>query len=394
MVVPAPDPAPIVSSEPRSLRVVHVITGLATGGAERMLQERLTRTRHTVEVVALSVEGEIADRLRADGVPVHYLGMRGNRDVFAVFALARLLRRLRPDLVHAHLYRALIYGRLASRLAGVPAVIATEHSALVDSTEGRRATAGVRRLYRVSERFGRLTIAVSSTTRDILARYWGVAPDRIVVVPNGIDIGRLRITSGARARSRKRFGLAAHDRVVVAAGRLVEGKRFDLVLDAVARLDPDVRLLVAGDGPVRQSLQDRAERLGIADRVHLVGTVEDILDVLAAGDLFASASQVETYGIAIIEAYAAGLPVAYTQCPALQDLIGVTESTRVIESEPDADRLAWAIRTGLTQAVGPEHVPAEHRTWMDIDKVSGRLDDIEQQVVVDGPAAARALNRL
>lgn len=363
------------------VRVVHVITGLATGGAERMLQQRVDRTRHDVEVVALSVEGEIADQLRAAGVRVHYLGMRSNQDVLAVFALARLLRRLRPDLVHVHLYRALVYGRLAARLAGLHAVVATEHSALPDSTEGRRATAGVRALYRFTERLGRLTVAVSSTTRSILIQHWGVPADRIVVVPNGIDTSRLQITAEMRREARTRLGIAADAQVVVAAGRLVEGKRFDMVIDAAARCAAGVHLVIAGDGPELPRLRERARTAGLGDRMHFVGVVEDILDVLAPADLFASASVVETYGIAIIEAYSAGLPVAYTQCPAVADLLGESAAhPRLIRSEQRVEALGAAIRAGLSQPVGPEQVPAAERSRMDIETVNRRLDDLEAEL--------------
>lgn len=377
------------------VRVVHVITGLATGGAERMLQQRVARTRHDVEVVALSVEGEIADQLRAEGVPVHHLGMRSNQDVLAVFALARLLRRLRPDLVHVHLYRALVYGRLAARLAGLPAVVATEHSALPDSTEGRAATPGVRALYRFTERLGRLTVAVSSTTRSVLVEHWGVPADRIVVVPNGIDTARLQITAELRRGARARLGLPEDAQVVVAAGRLVEGKRFDVVIDAVGRCTPGVHLVIAGDGPELAQLRRRATAAGLGDRMHFVGVVEDILDVLAAADLFASASDAETYGIAIVEAYAAGLPVVYTQCPAVADLVGAADGhPRLIRSAQQVEALGEAIRAGLGQPVGPEHVPAAERSRMDIATVNRQLDDLEAELAdVRRPVKDRPADR-
>ncbi len=361
------------------MRVVHVITGLATGGAERMLQQRIARTRHNAQVVVLSVEGEIGAQLRAAGVPVHHVGMRSNRDLPAVFALARLLRRLKADVVHVHLYRSLVYGRLAARIAGLP-VIATEHSAQEHSTEGREATRTVRSLYRLTERLGTVTVAVSSTTRSILIRFWGIPAERIVVVPNGIDTDRLRITEDARSRSRQALGLPENARLVVGAGRLVEGKRFDVLIDAVDRLGPQAHVLIAGEGPERAALQQRAVSAGVADRVHLVGVVDDILDVLAPADLFASASVVETYGIAIMEAYVAGLPVVYTQCPAVHDLLGDTESARLIRSRQDAASFAAAITTGLGQPVGAQYVDPVIRDRVDIDRVNDQLDELEAQV--------------
>jgi glycosyltransferase involved in cell wall biosynthesis len=145
-------------------------------------------------------------------------------------------------------------------------------------------------------------------------------------------------------------------------------------------LDDRVHLLVAGDGPQREQLVHRAERAGLADRVHFVGVVEDILEALAPGDLFASASVVETYGIAIVEAYVAGLPVAYVQCPAVADLTHGAPHPRLVSADGTVEGLALAIKIGLEQGRGTELVADEERAWVDIGDVSGRLDDLEAAI--------------
>jgi len=139
------------------VRVLHVITGLAAGGAETQLRLLLQHTRHEVEVVALYNAGMVAEQLRADGIPVTDLGMRSNKQLGAVVRLAGLVRRGRFDVVHVHLYRAALYGRLAARLAGVRCVVATEHLLLDDQLEGLPATRGVRGLYLAAERLGQVT---------------------------------------------------------------------------------------------------------------------------------------------------------------------------------------------------------------------------------------------
>ena len=112
------------------MRVLHIVTGLASGGAERQLHLLLRHLppHQRCEVLTLTNPGTVADALRADGVTVHHLAMRGNRDLGALPRLVRLVRAGRYDLVHTHLYRAQLYGRLAARLAGVRAVVSTEHS--------------------------------------------------------------------------------------------------------------------------------------------------------------------------------------------------------------------------------------------------------------------------
>ncbi|QNP65006.1 glycosyltransferase [Streptomyces genisteinicus] len=301
------------------MKVLHVITGLGVGGAEQQLRLLLRHlpAPYTAEVVTLTNPGAVADGLRADGVPVTHLGMGGNRDLGALPRLARLVRRGRYDLVHTHLYRACVYGRIAARLAGVPSV-ATEHSLGEAEIEGRPLSRGNRALYLATERLGAATVAVSPTVAGRL-RAWGVPGQRVHVVPNGVDAARFAFDPAARRAVRARLGLAEDVFVVGGVGRLVPGKRFDLLVDAVAAL-PRAVLLLAGDGPEREALRARAVRLGAAGRVRLLGERADVPGLLSAVDAFVSASREEAFGLAVVEALAAGLPVLHGACPAVDDL--------------------------------------------------------------------------
>ncbi|MDF4252269.1 glycosyltransferase [Streptomyces sp. WMMB303] len=317
------------------MRVLHIITGLDVGGAEEQLRLLLRHLPdHSVrgEVLALTSPGSVAEGIRADGTPVAHLGMAGNRDLAALPRLVRLVRSGGYDLVHTHLYRACVYGRIAARLAGVRPVVATEHSLGDRALEGRPLTAGVRALYLATERLGTTTVAVSATVEQRLRR-WGVPTARLCTVPNGIDAARFRFDPAARAAVRNGLGLAPDAFVVAGVGRLVPGKRFDTLVDAVAAL-PGAHLLLAGDGPELPALRARAAALGAEDRVRLLGecaggpgtrqaprgTGPDVPQVLAAADVFAAPSPEESFGLAAIEALAAGLPVLYAACPAIEDL--------------------------------------------------------------------------
>jgi glycosyltransferase involved in cell wall biosynthesis len=248
------------------VRVLHVITGLAAGGAEHQLRLLLRHTDAECEVVTLTNPGAVADAIRADGVPVHVLGMRGNRDLAALPRLVGLIRAGRFDVVHTHLYRACVYGRIAARLAGVRHVVATEHSLGDGLIEGRRTTRGVRVLYMLSERLGGgPTIAVSHAVRRRLVE-WGVRPQRIHVVPNGIDAAELAFEPVLRKAFRTRHGIAEDAAVIGGLGRLEPTKRFDVLIDAVRDL-PGTVLLLVGDGSARAALEVHARDAGVADRV-------------------------------------------------------------------------------------------------------------------------------
>ncbi|WP_030418208.1 glycosyltransferase [Streptomyces sp. SCSIO 75703] len=368
--------------EPGPARVLHIITGLGVGGAEQQLRLLLRHLPVDSEVVTLTHPGPVADGLAADGVRVTHLGMGGNRDLAALPRLARTIRAGRYDLVHTHLYRACLYGRIAARLAGVRAVVATEHSLGDTQMEGRPLTAGVRALYLAGERLGRATVAVSPTVAGRLRR-WGVPAPRIAVVPNGIDLDRLRFDPASRLRARRLLGLPEDAYVVGGLGRLVPGKRFDVLVGALARLPGDVRLLLVGGGPEEPALREAARRAGVADRVVLAGERPgvpggspgpDLPALLGAMDVLASPSPEEAFGLAAVEALASGLPVLYASCPAIEDLPpSAAPAARRVTGGPAA--FARALAEARAAPPGERAAPEAARHYC-VTRSAARLMDV------------------
>ncbi|MER6343112.1 glycosyltransferase [Streptomyces sp. NPDC001595] len=310
------------------MKALHIITGLGVGGAEQQLRLLLRHLPVECDVVTLTNLGTVADGLVADGVRVVHLGMSGNRDLAALPRLVKVIRAGGYDLVHTHLYRACVYGRLAARLAGVRAIVATEHSLGDSQMEGRRLSTAVRALYLGSERLGRATVAVSPTVAERLRR-WGVPEPRIEVVPNGIDLARFRFDPLQRHRTRQRLGLPEHAYVIGGIGRLTAGKRFDVLVHALALLPEDHWLLLVGGGPEENRLRRTAHEAGVADRVLFTGERPylpdgspgpDLPSLAWAMDVLGSPCPEEAFGLAIVEALASGLPVRYASCPAIEDL--------------------------------------------------------------------------
>ncbi|QES08069.1 glycosyltransferase [Streptomyces venezuelae] len=377
------------------MKVLHVITGLGIGGAEQQLRLLLRHLPVRSSVVTLTNPGAVAAGIEADGTPVTHLGMTGNRDLGALPRLARLVRQGRYDLVHTHLYRACVYGRTAARLAGVRRVIATEHSLGETQIEGRPLSAGTRALYLASERLGTSTVAVSPSVARRLAE-WGVPPERIRIVPNGIETDRFAFDAGARRRTRQALGLPEDAHVVGGVGRLTPGKRFDRLVRAVASI-PDARLLLVGEGEHRAELLRVAGECGAADRVLLAGACEDppaaasagpaLPELLAAMDVFVSTSPDETFGLAVVEALAAGLPVLYVACPAVDDLApeAAPGARRIGESVPE---LISALRGIRDARLARLPLPAAARRY-DIARSAEQLMTLYDQAVHGTPLPAK-----
>ncbi|MFC4114452.1 glycosyltransferase [Nonomuraea zeae] len=352
------------------MKVLHVITGLAAGGAEQQLRFLLPHLGARCEVAVLTGRGAVADAIERAGVPVHAIGMRGNRDLRAVGRLARLMRKHRYEVVHTHLYRACVYGRLAARLANVPAIVATEHSIGRAQIEGRRLTHPVRALYLASELLGHLTVAVSPTVADRLSK-WGVPRSRIVVIPNGVDAAAFGFDAALRRRARERLGVPENAFVIGGVGRLEPGKRFDLLIEAMATLE-HATLLLVGSGTCEPRLRELARSVGVAGRVLFTGESADVRAMLSAMDVLAAPSVEEAFGLAVVEALACGLPVLYDTCPAVEDLPpGSAPGARRV----GPDRLAAELAALAARPPGRLPPPEAVRLY-DVRRQADRLESL------------------
>src|ERR1700678_2145931 len=268
------------------LRVVQVITGLEVGGAERLL---LNTLRHLPpeefdsHVVCLYNNGSIGREIEALGIPVTDVGMRSRNDLAGVLRLRKLLKQLRPQILHTHLFRANLWGRLAGATLRIPVVVSSEHSLTRTHFEGRPRTRGLTWLDTAMSRLCDAVIAVSESTRDLL-RENGVAPGKIVLIPNAIDTMLYRDQDGASVRRELQLESA---KVVTAVGRLVPQKNHRLLLDAlplVLKRVPRVKLLIVGSGPLQAELEAHAAAF-LQGSIVFLGTRGDIPQIMAASDV-------------------------------------------------------------------------------------------------------------
>jgi glycosyltransferase involved in cell wall biosynthesis len=356
------------------MKVLHVITGLGVGGAELQLRGVLQHTRHDADVVTLYNAGPVAHMIRADGTAVRTLDMRRNTQLSALLRLRRIIRAGRYEVVHVHLYRSQIYGRPAAWLAGTPVIVSTEHSIGETHLERRRMSRPVQALYLGTEFFSDMTVAVSDTVRERLTK-WGVRPRRIVVIPNGVDLGRVAFDAAARARVRAELGIGPADYVVLLLGRLDQNKRFDEAIEAAApTLSPAVKLMVVGGGAESDRLAETARQCGVADYVIFTGVRHDVAAVMSAADLLVASSRQETFGLCVLEALGNGLEVLYTTCPALDGLD--VAAARQVPIEDMGKAIASAVGAGAGPHTPEPAVAAE----FGIAAVTARIDDLYERL--------------
>jgi glycosyltransferase involved in cell wall biosynthesis len=229
---------------------------------------------------------------------------RGARGASGCVRLVGLLRQLRPEILHGHMFHANILARVARLACPIPVLVSTLHSA----EESRSGSVDVRwrdRCYRLTDRLADATVAVAQAVaaRHLSAK--AASPARMRVIPNGVDTERYRPRRDLRDQVRRTLGL---DRQFawLAVGRLIWKKGFRNLLEAFGFLESGV-LLIAGEGPEREDLH----RLARGD-VRFLGQRDDVADLMAACDGFVQSSFVEGFPVALLEAASCGLPCVAT----------------------------------------------------------------------------------
>lgn len=330
------------------------------GGAERHLLSLLPAlSRRGLEVRMCVLGSEEIERfvspLRRTGVEAAVVPAGADLNPALAVRIRREVRAFRPDVVHTHLIHGDTYGQLAARAAGVPAVSS------VHSTHAFYRREPYRSAGRLAWRLARRTIAISEHVRRFLLQLGLVRRERVAVIPYGIDLRDWELPEADRSRARERLGLGDQQVAFGMAARLIPHKGHDVALEAMARVldrGSSARLLVAGDGPLRASLEERALRLP-AGSVRFLGYVADVRSFLNACDALVFPTEPELgegFGMAALEAMAAARPVVATRVGSLPEVV-VPGETGLLVRPADPKELADAMAElagdpALRQAMG------------------------------------------
>jgi glycosyltransferase involved in cell wall biosynthesis len=261
-------------------------------------------------------------------------------DLRILAPLVRQMRLSKPDILHCHLVRANIYGRVAAQLAGVPRVICTHHGIEDYMVSSNLRDQAVRSLEYFTDRWVNCHVGVSEGMRQAAMLHLRIAPDKIVAIPNGVDIGLFDCDHTDRMVVRQELGLDPHAVVVGSVGILNQTKNFKLMVQiaqsALAR-HRNLQFIIVGDGDQRSELETVVTNLGLRKAIVLAGFRTDIPRVLKALDIFALTSRSEGFCLAVAEAMASGLPCVAFDVGALGELV-VDGHTGFLVAAGDAEK--------------------------------------------------------
>lgn len=272
---------------------------------------------------------------RESGVFFRSFNMNSFLDVRILIPLIHSLRTLRPDILHCHLVRANIYGRVAAKLAGIPFVICSHHGIEDYMISRNFRDQLVRRFERLTERYVTYHVGVSETMRLAAIQHLGLDSDKVVEIPNGIDLNRYNLDISNRSSIRRELGLNPDSIVIGSVGNLNKTKNFKLLIHIaklISKNHNNVQFIIFGDGEERNELEKMVTELGLSGLFIFHGYSADIPRSLTALDIFALTSHSEGFGLAVAEAMAAGLPCATFDVGALGELIIDGQSGFLIQS--------------------------------------------------------------
>jgi len=313
------------------IKIVYLINGLGSGGAEMMLYRllgRIDREKYRpVVITLLEFKGPLKEMINNLGVPVKSVAVRSRYDIFALIRLYHLIKMEKPNILHTQLYAADILGRIIGRLLKVPVIV----TSIRNSNYGGRIRESV---IKWTEKYADVTTIVSSNAAEGFISRGIINREKLKIIYNGLD-GSLfyRVSDRKKKVLRNKMNIPEDGFLWVAVGNLTRQKDYSDLINAFNLLpDENVSLAIAGSGPLKQFLKKKIIELGLHDRIILLGRVDNVPDLMAAADALVLSSIYEGLPGVLLEAMASSLPVVATTVGGVPEIIVNTKTGFLVPS--------------------------------------------------------------
>jgi len=338
------------------MKIIHIITGLSTGGAEMMLYKLLSQINSDEfesEVISLTDAGSVADKIRRLGIPIHTLGMkRGNPFPFALIKLTLLLREKKPDLIQTWMYHSDLIGGLAAKLAGGIKIVWNIRQADIGTESHKRSAIWIVKVCeKISSWLPDKIISCSHAALEFHSSL-GYAKEKMLVIPNGFDLEAFQPDEDSRKSVHKELGLNEKTFLVGLVARFhpqKDHRNFIQAAKLIRKNNASVHFLLCGDGINNENPQliQWIKQAELDECIHLLDVRKDVSRLVAALDVAVSSSLGgEGFPNVVGEAMACAVPCVVTDVGDSALLVGKTG--RVVAAK-DPEALAAAI-IGLLEA--------------------------------------------
>ncbi len=382
-------------TETRPICVMRVIARLNVGGPAIhviLLTEHLRPPEFESTLVCGFIgpqEGDMAYLAEERGVSPLYISQLGRelsplRDILTLFKLWRLMRRLRPDVVHTHTAKAGFVGRWAAWLARVPVRVHTFHGHVFHGYFSPAKEKLFLVLERLTARLSDKLITISPGLKDELVNTYRIAPaEKFEVVPLGLDLDTFAQTPRHQGVFRASFNIPPDVPLVGIVGRFVPIKNHALFLDMAQRVRqhvPDAHFVLVGDGECRAEIEANGDRLGLRDCTIFTGWQTNLAPVYSDMDVLVISSKNEGTPVSVIEALAAGVPVVSTAVGGVPDLLCQGDWGRLVPPD-DSAALSEAVIDTLAHPPQSEKFRAPVVAQYGIDRLTENLAGLYRRLL-------------
>lgn len=317
------------------MKILYVITGLGVGGAERQLVNLADSLSFKNEIIIVSLTS--TPIFLPENPQIKVFNLSGEKHILSFFQLIfkfiRLIKFVEPDIIHAHMFHAIIISRIAQFFYTKSIHISSSHC--INEMHDFRML-----YYRITDSLTDWSTNVSQSAwmEYIQKRAW--SKNKSSIVENGIDCERFHFKKKSRSSIRAKLNLNTKTKVILTVGRLVEEKDYHLMLKAFSELlviKNDVLLIIIGDGNLRSDLVNYSNHLNIKEKTLFLGSQTNISEWLSACDLFILTSKFEGFGLVVAEAMACERVVVAVKSGEVENIIG---DYGFIENTRDSKKLA------------------------------------------------------
>lgn len=325
--------------------LLFVIDNLEFGGGERGFLQLASRLMNNFEICfAATPGGKLEQGLDKLEIKVYPLDVKKQFSMKPIFQINEIIRIAKIDMIHSQGARADFFARVAGRISGVPHILSTIQMPVEGFDVGHLRRKMYRFMDRLSEKYVERFIVVSDSLKRTLIEERGIPAQRVIKIYNGIELDQYH-PDAEYGNLRKQWGIPEHVPLIGAIGRMVWQKGFEYLIEAIPAIIktfPKARILIVGDGPLRERLEALGGRLKVKDNVIFTGFRSDIKEILAAIDILAIPSLLEGFPMITLEAMAMATPIITTRIDGIvEQILDGEEGILVPPRDPDA--LAKAI---------------------------------------------------
>lgn len=279
------------------MKICFLITGLGIGGAEKYLLNLVPQLKFDKLIISLTNKSEFGKELEKKGEKIYYLGLNKFNLPLVLIKFFKIIIKENPDILDTYLIHSNLFGRVFGRIFGIKKIISSIRSDYSDFKI-------LKFIDKLTQNLVNLYILNSRALLNYTYNLNQIPLNKIIIIPNGIDLKRIQNTIDKNFNIREELGLEKNSFIIVSVARLIKEKNLSTLIKAMKLINKNLFLVIVGDGPERKILQKISEKLNLKNRIFFLGTRKDVLNIVNSSNVFILPSLREGMSNALMEAMA------------------------------------------------------------------------------------------